>query len=89
MSQKKVDAYKEYKKDRKNNIKKEKRQARVEISIFVAVACVFVGWFGWSVYHQVTKPDTSEETTATTTTQIDMTDYMNYVSGLQTGYTEG
>ncbi len=87
MSQKKVDAYKEYKKDRKKNIKKEKRKENLEKGIFVAVACVFVGWFGWSIYHQVTtKP--ADETSTPTATEFDMTDYMNYVSGLQSGYTE-
>lgn len=87
MSQKKVDAYKEYKKDRKKNIKKEQRQQKIEIGIFIAVACVFLGWFGWSIYHQVTTKTTDTEETATAT-EYDMNDYMKYVSGLKSGYTE-
>ncbi len=84
MSQQKVDQYKQYKQNKEKILKKEKRQARIEIGIFIAIMVAFVGWFGWSVYDKVTAPDPDAEVTVT---EIDMNAYNDYVSTLQTGYT--
>ncbi len=84
MSQKKVDQYKHYKQNKEAILKKEKRQARIEIGIFIAILVAFVGWFGWSVYDKATTPDPDAEVVVT---EVDMNAYGDYIAGLQTGYT--
>ena len=42
MSQKKVDAYKDYKKNKKEILKKEKRVAKIEKGIVAAILVVFI-----------------------------------------------
>lgn len=84
MSQKKVDAYKEYKKNRKEIIKKEQRMRKVEYGVIIAVLVAFVGWFGFSTYQKATaKPETEETVVAT---EVNMSDYADYVGGLDTDY---
>ncbi len=85
MSQKKVEAYKDYKKNKKEILKKEKRQAKIEKGVIAALLIVFVGWFGVSLYQTATRPAESEET-AVTATEVNMTDYVDYVNGLSYGY---
>ncbi|MDO4805314.1 MAG: hypothetical protein Q4A32_10900 [Lachnospiraceae bacterium] len=85
MSQKKVDAYKEYKKNKKQILKKEKRMAKIETGLVIAVLAVFIGWFGVSAYQTATRPKDGEET-AIEATEVNMTDYMEYVNGLSNGY---
>ncbi len=82
MSQKKVDKYKEYKHNRKKINKKEKLLRRVEIGVAVAVVCVFIGWFAYSIYDKATRTDTEE----VVATEWNVNAYMDYVSNLQTGY---
>ena len=54
MSTKKVEKYKEEKKNRTVFIQKKKRQQRIQVIISVLVCAVFIGWFGWSVYDKKT-----------------------------------
>ena len=86
MSQKKMEAYKEYKKNKEQILKREKRTRKIEFAIIIAVCCVFVGWFGFSIYDSVThKP--VDPTAAVAPTEIDMNAYSDYVDGLQTTFT--
>lgn len=50
MSQAKVDRYKEEKANRKKIIKKERFLKRLEISVFVIVGILLVGWVAYSGY---------------------------------------
>ena len=40
MSQKKVDAYKEYKKNKEQILKREKRMKKIEFGVIVAICCL-------------------------------------------------
>ncbi len=84
MSQKKVEAYKEYKKNKAQILKREKLIRRVEYGIIIGVCCVFVGWFGFSVYKSATRKDVSAE--AVQATELDMSQYEEYVEGLQSSF---
>lgn len=85
MSQKKVAAYKEYKKNKKEILKKEKRMAKIEKGAVIALIAVFVGWFGVSAYQTATKPKDGDNTTVEAT-GINMTNYSEYVEGLSSGF---
>ncbi|MBR0377524.1 MAG: hypothetical protein IJI04_03775 [Lachnospiraceae bacterium] len=85
MSQKKVDAYKDYKKNKKEILKKEKRVAKIEKGVVAAIIVVFIAWFGVSAYQMATRPKEGEET-AVTATEVNMTDYVDYINGLSYGY---
>jgi len=84
MSQKKVDAYKEYKKNRKEIIKKEQRMKKLEYGAIVVVLVAFVGWFGVSTYQKATAAPETEEAAAAV--EVNMSDYMDYLNGLTFGY---
>jgi hypothetical protein len=85
MSQKKVDAYKDYKKNRKEILKKEKRKQKLEIGIAALICAAFVAWFGFSVYQKATaKP--AETNTKAATVEVNMTDYEEFISGLTMSY---
>ena len=85
MSQKKVDAYKDYKKNRKEILKKEKRKQKLEIGIAALICAAFVAWFGFSVYQKATaKP--AETNTKAETIEVNMTDYEEFISGLTMNY---
>ena len=64
MSQKKVDAYKDYKKNRKEILKKEKRKQKLEIGIAALICAAFVAWFGFSVYQKATAKPAETNTKA-------------------------
>ncbi len=85
MSQKKVEAYKDYKKNKKKILKKEKRIEKIEKGVVAAVLVVFIGWFGVSAYQMATRPS-EEDAAAVTATEVNMTDYVDYVNGLSYGY---
>ncbi len=85
MSQKKVDAYKDYKKNRKEILKKEKRKQRFEIGLAAAICAAFVIWFGVSAYQKATAKPAESETNAQVV-EVNMTDYEEFVSGLTLGY---
>ena len=85
MSQKKVDAYKDYKKNRKEILKKEKRKRKLEIGIAALICAAFVAWFGFSVYQKATaKP--AETNTKADVVEVNMTDYEEFISGLTMNY---
>ncbi|MBP3880482.1 MAG: hypothetical protein J6D46_09220 [Lachnospiraceae bacterium] len=86
MSQKKVDAYKDYKKNKDKILKKEKRMARFEIGAFAIVCAAFLAWVGFSVYQKATVKAPEAETEAVAATEINMTDYIEYMSELPYGY---
>lgn len=78
MSQAKVDRYKEEKKNRKQLIKKAKREwMAVQAGLGVA-AVVLVAWVGIAVYQGVTAPDTTTgELTTYTVNTTALDDYMS------------
>ena len=81
MSQKKVEAYKEYKKNKKEVIKKEKARKRLTAGIATLVVIAVIGWFGWSIYEKATyeEPDGSGVT-------VNMTEFDQYTNELTTTY---
>lgn len=85
MSQKKVDQYKNYKSNKQAARQHEKRMARLELFFACVIAVAFIGWFVFSIYDTVTHP--ADDGSTVEATQVDMNDYANYVSELQTGYT--
>lgn len=85
MSRKKVDQYKKYKSNKEVARQHEKKMARLELFFATVIAVAFIGWFVYSIYDTVTHP-AGENGTAAEATEVDMNDYANYVSGLQTGY---
>ena len=54
MSQRKVDRQKEYKKNRKQILAKERRQRRIGHAIAYLCVCLLVGGLGYSVYSKLT-----------------------------------
>lgn len=88
MSQKKVDAYKEYKKNKDKIIKKEKMMFRIEVAIVALVCALFIGWFGWSIYNSVTTAsEEAKATEAVVAQDLDITAYQDYIGGLQSTFT--
>ena len=85
MSQKKVDQYKEYKKNRSQIIAKQKRSQKIEVAIAALIAVLFIGWFGYSIYNSATRPAETEEG-AVTATEIDFNEYQEYLSSLELNY---
>ena len=67
MSQKKVDAYKQEKANRKQIMKREKRMLFIEKLIGVVVCIALIGWFGFSIYN---KAVTTEVTNTVVNTDI-------------------
>ena len=78
MSQAKVDRYKEEKKNRKQTMKKEKRNRVLARTVGVVIAAAIVCWIGFSgySYYQEKKP--------TTKTEISMTALNDYLGSLST-----
>ncbi len=89
MSQKKVEAYKEYKKNKDKILRKEKRMRQLEFGILGLVGIAFVGWFGYSVYdsaQRAAEEKAAEAAADVTTTEINLTDFTEYVNGLDIYY---
>jgi uncharacterized surface protein with fasciclin (FAS1) repeats len=84
MSQAKVDRYKEEKRNRKEIIKKEKRQWMLTKCGMSLVALVLVAWVGYSVYTGFSASDTTETELPSYT--IDTTVLDDYISGLDSVY---
>ena len=85
MSQKKVEQYKEYKKNRDEILKKEKQKGKTRMIIAIVIAAVFIGWFGYSIYNSATRPAEGESA------QMDpvvwnVEDYQEYTDGLPSEY---
>lgn len=78
MSQAKVDRYKEEKKNRKQTMKKEKRNRVLARSLGVVIAAAVVCWIGFSgySYYQEKKPMTK--------TELSTAALSDYLSGLTT-----
>lgn len=82
MSQAKVNKYKEEKANRKQILKKQKRN-RILARIAAAVICLaIVGWIGYSVYDRQAKKDAAAQTAA------DLSAVQDYLSGLTTADTD-
>lgn len=78
MSQAKVDRYKEQKKNRKQIIKKEKREWALVQAGLGLFAIVVVAWAGVAVYQGVTAPaETTGELTTYTVNTTALDDYMS------------
>ncbi|MDD3339698.1 MAG: hypothetical protein PHS82_12680 [Lachnospiraceae bacterium] len=84
MSQEKVDKYKEYKANKAKILKREKFMHRLEMTGIAIVCVAFIGWFGFSIYQSVTAKDTS----AQSVTELDVTAFDEYLSGLSTADAE-
>ena len=80
MSQKKVDAYKEQKANRKKIMKKEKAMLKLEKLIVLVVCVGAVAWVGYSVYDKTT--DSTPAQTEQIVTEINTTALDNYYAGL-------
>ena len=76
MSQEKVNRYKEEKANRKQLIKKQKRNRIISRIVGVVVCLAFVGWLGYSIY------DTSTKNDAVSQTEVNLTAIQDYLSGL-------
>ena len=85
MSQKKVEQYKEFKKNREKIYAKEKRAQKLRVIIAAVLAVLILGWFGYSIYNSATRPATSEDGTVSAV-EIDFNDYTDYLNTLKTGY---
>ncbi|MDO5337085.1 MAG: hypothetical protein Q4E89_06445 [Eubacteriales bacterium] len=81
MSQKKVDAYKAQKANRKQIIKKEKRMLTLEKTAAALVCVAVIGWIGYSTYGRLTAEDTQTQS-AVEQTEVDMTAVNDYLSDL-------
>ena len=87
MSQRKVDQYKEFKKNREKIYAKEKRAKKIETAIAIILAVLVIGWFGFSIYQSATRPPVSEDGTVAATA-VDFSAYDQYLSGLSLTYSE-
>lgn len=80
MSQKKVDAYKQNKKNRESESRKEIRRRRLEIGIVIAIIIVGVIWF--------IVASVSNSAGKTTTVSLETEAIDNYANNLQTEIAE-
>ena len=78
MSRRKVEAYKEYKKNKETIIKKQKRNRIVEIILVTLVAALFFGWVGYSAYRSSVRAREAE----VTETVVDFSPYSDYLETL-------
>jgi hypothetical protein len=85
MSQKKVEQYKEYKKNKTAILKREKRIRALEFGLIGVICCVFVGWFGFSIYDSAKNAGKASVEVAPAV-ELDMNDYADYVGGLSTTF---
>ena len=79
MSQKKVDAYKEQKANRKQIVKKEKRMLFLEKLIAGLVCAALVVWVGFSIAYKVNTPSGDVEVIDT---ELNTEALDNYIYGL-------
>ncbi|MGX8704463.1 MAG: hypothetical protein ACSW75_03690 [Lachnospiraceae bacterium] len=85
MSQKKVEAYKEYKKNKEKYIKKEKRSRRIELIAALLVCAALVFWIGFSIAQNVKRAQDAD-TSVEPTTYINATEYQTFVGDLDLTY---
>ena len=86
MSQKKVEQYKEYKKNKAQILRREKMMRRLELGIIALICAAFLVWFGVSIGQNLTRVNQSAEE-AVTATELDLNAYIEYVDSLQSSYT--
>lgn len=77
MSQAKVDAYKEEKANRKDNIKKDKRMKVYRTGIAACLTIALLGWVGFSLANNITDQQKSE---AIEVNYDAISEYMNTLS---------
>lgn len=80
MSQRKVDLYKEEKKNRKQIMKKEKFRTRIAVVVTVVVFAALIGWFSWAVYNN--QKENAEAEAGNQTTTLDLTMMESYQTQL-------
>ena len=80
MSQKKVDYYKEQKRNRAEIMRKEKRNRRLGALLAIVILAALLGWFG---YMSVQNARSSSEG-VTNATELDTTDMDEYFSQMET-----
>ncbi len=85
MSQKKVEQYKEFKKNREKVYAREKRNQKIRLIIAAVLAVLVIGWFGYSIYNSATRPAVSEDGSVSAV-EIDFNGYTEYLTGLKQGY---
>ena len=85
MSQKKVEQYKEFKKNREKIYAKQKRTQKLQVIIAAVLAVLVIGWFGYSIYNSATRPAVTEDGTVQAV-EMDFTEYTEYLDSLQQGY---
>lgn len=76
MSQEKVNKYKEEKANRKQIMKKEKRNRMIGRIIGAVICLAIVGWLGYSIY------DSTTEKVASSQTEVNLTAVTDYLNGL-------
>ena len=85
MSQKKVEQYKEFKKNREKIYAKQKKMKQLRLILASVLAVLVIGWFGYSIYNTATRPPVSEDGVVTPV-EVDYDAYNEYLAGLETGY---
>ncbi|MBE5997968.1 MAG: hypothetical protein E7240_11690 [Lachnospiraceae bacterium] len=85
MSQKKVEQYKEFKKNREKIYAKQKRTQKLQVILAAVLAVLVIGWFGYSIYNSATRPAVTEDG-AVQPVEMDFADYTEYLDSLQQGY---
>ena len=81
MSQAKVDRYKEEKRNREKIMKKQKREWFLTKTALGVIGVVLIGWFGVSVYQNVTaKPEST--VVETESYNVDTSSLDDYLNGL-------
>ncbi|MBP3913418.1 MAG: hypothetical protein J6D14_03310 [Lachnospiraceae bacterium] len=89
MSQKKVDQYKEYKKNKDKILKQEKMKLKLQYALMGLIALVLCVWLVFSAVTSVERAKKAEaEANAPVATEVDMNGYADYVGGLQTNFSE-
>ena len=80
MSQKKVDYYKEQKRNRAEIMRKEKRNRRLGALLAIVIVAALVGWFGYMIVQNAR----SASDGATKATELETTDLDEYFSQVDT-----
>ncbi|MBR4807694.1 MAG: hypothetical protein IKZ65_04300 [Lachnospiraceae bacterium] len=77
MSQAKVDAYKNEKANRKENMKKDKRMGVIRALIATCLVIALVAWAGFSLYGNISNQEKSQAIA------VDYEDISDYINTLQ------
>ena len=89
MSQKKVDQYKEYKKNKDKILKQQKMKVKLQYALIGLIAVILCAWLAFSAVTSVERAKKAEaDANGPVTTEVDMSGYSDYVSGLQTNFSE-